>query len=467
MPLVSRNPATGEVFGTFEELTDAEMDARLAKAQKAFEAWRHVSFAERKTKMLKLAVYLKANSRVLGELATREMGKPIKAAIGEVEKCAWACEYYAENAEKILARETIETDAGKSYARFDPIGVVLAIMPWNFPFWQVMRFASPAAMAGNVGVLKHASNVPQCAAAIEKAFLEAGFPEGVFQNFAIGAAKVERVIRDPRVVAVTLTGSEPAGSKVASLAGSLIKKTVLELGGSDPFIILEDADVEQAALVATTARVQNNGQSCIAAKRFIVAKSVADKFLAAFKQHFEKLKVGDPLDETVQVGPLASENGLKDIEAQVQKSVAMGAKIVTGGTRVYPLDLPLTKGETKRGYFYAPTILTDLKPGMPAYGEELFAPVASVIIVKDEEEAIRVANATEFGLGAALWTKDTKRAETIAARLEAGCIFVNGMVKSDPRLPFGGIKKSGYGRELSGYGIKEFVNIKSVWIAKS
>ncbi len=456
MSLVSRNPATGEVFGTFEELTDAEIDARLAKAQKAFELWRDVSFVERKAKMLKLAGYLKANSRSLGELATREMGKPIKAAVGEVEKCAWACEYYAEHAEKILAPEPIETDAGKSYARFDPIGVVLAVMPWNFPFWQVMRFAAPAAMAGNVGVLKHASNVPQCAATIEKAFLEAGFPEGVFQNLAIGAAKVERVIRDPRVVAVTLTGSEPAGSKVASLAGSLIKKTVLELGGSDPFIILEDADVEQVVLVATTARVQNNGQSCIAAKRFIVAKKIADKFLVAFKHHFENLKVGDPLDETVQVGPLASENGLKDIEAQVQKSVAMGAKIVTGGKRV-----------GTRGYFYAPTILTDLKPGMPAYSEELFAPVASVIVVKDEEEAVQVANATEFGLGAALWTTDLARAERLAAKIEAGCIFVNGMVKSDPRLPFGGVKKSGYGRELSDYGIKEFVNIKSVWIAKS
>ena len=453
MPLTSKNPATGELIASYEELSDKQVAEKLAFAQKTFESWRKTSVKERATLMLKLAVVFKKRAPEYGRLASLEMGKPITAAIAEVEKCAWVCEYYAQETENILREEVVKTEARESYVRFDPLGVLLAVMPWNFPFWQVMRFAAPAVMSGNVGVLKHASNVPQCAMALESAFLEAGFPEGVFQNLPIGSSKVEAVIKNDVVKAISLTGSEPAGMAVASQAGREIKKTVMELGGSDPFIVLADADVKLACETAAKARLQNTGQSCICAKRFIVVESIADAFLKQFKQEFETIVVGDPLDTKTQMGPLANEQGLLDIEKQVQASVKKGAKLVTGGKRW-----------GSKGYFYEPTILSDVKPGMPAYDEELFGPAAAVIIVKDEQEAVRVANDTRFGLGSSLWTKDIKKAKAIIPQIDAGCVFVNSMVKSDPRLPFGGAKKSGYGRELAGFGMREFVNVKTVWI---
>lgn len=453
MPMISKNPATEEVLGTYPELTDAELHAKLDLAAETFKTWSVTPVAERVAPLKRLATLLRERAPELGRLATLEMGKAITQATAEVEKCALACDYYAENAEKFLEPQHIKSDASESYVRFDPTGVILAVMPWNFPFWQVMRFAAPALSAGNVGVLKHASCVPQCAMALEQIFLDAGFPVGVFQNLLIGSSKVEQVIRHPSVQGVALTGSETAGSKVATLAGSLIKKTVLELGGSDPFIVLEDADLDRAAEFAAKARLQNAGQSCIAAKRFIVVDAVFDAFLSRFKAQVEASAVGDPLEKTTTMGPLSSEGGLQDIEKQVKESVEKGAAIVTGGSRI---------GD--KGYFFAPTILSDVKPGMPAYEEELFGPVASVIRAKDTEDAICIANDSRFGLGSNLWTKNIELAEQIAPRIRAGCVFINGMVKSDPRLPFGGTGVSGYGRELSDYGLKEFVNIKTVWI---
>lgn len=453
MSIQTHNPTTEETVKTFVALTDAEVKEKIARAEAAFLQWKETSFAARAKRMQQLAVLLRERKRQYGELMTLEMGKPIVAAMAEVEKCAWVCDYFADNAEKFLAPEVIATDASKSYLRFDPLGVVLAVMPWNFPFWQVFRFFAPAAMAGNVGLLKHASNVPQCSMAIESVVRDAGFPEGVFQHLLIGAPNVEAVMSDTRVVAVTLTGSEYAGSQVAMHAGRAIKKTVLELGGSDPFIILEDADIAAACEAGVMARLQNAGQSCIATKRFIVVASRAEEFVIQYKARYEKVVVGDPMNEKIQMGPLATQKILDDCAAQVEKSVAMGAEIAIGGKR---LD--------RKGYFYAPTILTHVRKGMPVYDEEVFGPVAAVITVRDEEEAIRVANDTPFGLGASIWTRDTARAETLAARMEAGAVFINGMVKSDPRLPFGGVKKSGYGRELSHYGLKEFVNIKTVWV---
>lgn len=453
MPIQSQNPATGEILKTFQELTNAEIENKIARAQSTFEMWRETSWAERAEKLKKAAEILRADARKYGELATIEMGKPIKQAMAELEKCALACDYYAENGEAFLKQELVQTDASESYVQFDPIGIVLAVMPWNFPYWQVFRFIAPAAMAGNVGLLKHASNVPQCAQAIEEIFVRAGFPEGVFQNLLIGSGKVESIIRDPRIKAVTLTGSEYAGRKVASAAADEIKKSVLELGGSDPFIVLADADIETAASVATTARLQNAGQSCIAAKRFIVEESVHDTFCELFKTKFEAFKMGDPMDETTEIGPVVNEASLIEINKQVEESVAKGARILTGGARAEGL-----------GYFYKPTILVDVGPGMPAYSEEIFGPVALVIKVKDADEAVRVANDTSFGLGASIWTTDTEKAKALATRIESGCVFINGMVKSDPRLPFGGAKRSGYGRELSHYGMKEFVNVKTVWV---
>lgn len=449
----SVNPTTEKIIVEYPELTEVQIEQKLATAQRAFESWKHTTFEERKEKMLSLAALLKEKKREIAEIATLEMGKPLTAAIAEVEKCALLCEYYAENAENILKEEYIKSDAGESYVSFDPIGSVLAVMPWNFPYWQVFRFIVPAAMAGNVGLLKHASNVQGCAQMIEKMFQEAGFPEGIFQNFAIGSSKVEGLIRDSRVKAVTLTGSEYAGKKVAEAAGSEVKKTVLELGGSDPFIVLEDADMELVAQQAPNARLQNCGQSCIAAKRFIVHKNIAEEFLARFKTAFENYIVGDPMDEKTQMGPMVNEQSLKEIDRQVQESIAKGAELVTGGKKI---------GE--KGFFYAPTILTNVKPGMPAYDEEIFGPVASVIVVESEEEAIRVANDTPFGLGSSIWTRDIEKAKKIASQIDAGSVFINGIVKSVPSLPFGGAKVSGYGRELSHYGIKEFVNIKTVWI---
>lgn len=453
MTLLSKNPATEEIFGEFPELTDDELAAKLTLAESTFKTWSQVPLEERLVPMKRLSALFRERAPELGKLASLEMGKPITQAIAEVEKCSLACDYYVEQAASILTPQHIQSDASESFVRFDPIGVLLAVMPWNFPYWQVIRFAAPALAAGNVGVLKHASNVPQCAAAFEKLFVEAGFPVGVFQNLPIGSSKVEQVIRHPAVQGVALTGSEPAGSKVAALAGSLIKKTVLELGGSDPFIVLADADIPYAAEVATKARLQNNGQSCIAAKRFILVEAIYDQFIDVFKQKVEISVVGDPLDPTTTVGPLASEAGLKELDQQVADSVAKGAELITGGSRL-----------GTKGYFYAPTILADVQPGMPAYEQELFGPVAIVIRAKDTEDAIRIANDNRFGLGSSLWTKDTELAKQLTPRIRAGCVFVNGMVKSDPRLPFGGTGVSGFGRELSSWGLYEFMNIKTVWI---
>jgi succinate-semialdehyde dehydrogenase/glutarate-semialdehyde dehydrogenase len=453
MALISKNPTTEEVFGTFPELTDEQLATKLTLAEATFKIWSQTSLAERLAPMKRLSALFRERAPELGKLATLEMGKPLAQAIAEVEKCSLACDYYVEHAEQILAPQSIKSDASESFIRFDPIGVLLAVMPWNFPYWQVMRFAGPALAAGNVGVLKHASNVPQCAVAFEKLFIEAGFPEGAFQNLPIGSAKVEQVIRHPAVQGVALTGSEAAGGKVAALAGSLIKRTVLELGGSDPFIVLADADIPYAAEMATKARLQNNGQSCIAAKRFILVEAIYDQFLALFKERFEASIIGDPLDPKTTIGPLASEAGLQEIEKQVTDSLAKGARLITGGSRM-----------GTKGFFYAPTILADVKPGMPAYEEEFFGPVAIVIRAKDTEDAIHLANDNRFGLGSSLWTKDAELAKQLAPRIHAGSVFVNGMVKSDPRLPFGGTGVSGYGRELSSWGLYEFMNVKTVWI---
>ncbi|MCX6714225.1 MAG: NAD-dependent succinate-semialdehyde dehydrogenase [Candidatus Uhrbacteria bacterium] len=453
MSLTSTNPTTGNMLKEYPELTDTELDEKLTLAESQFVSWKKTSFEERANLFLTLAGLFKSRGTEIGTLATQEMGKPLAQAIAEVEKCASVCEYYAHHAATILAETSIASDASESYVRFDPTGAVLAVMPWNFPFWQVMRFAAPALMAGNVGLLKHASNVPQCSEALEDLFLEAGFPVGVFQNLLIGSAKVERVIRHNIVQGVALTGSEFAGSKVAALAGSLIKKTVLELGGSDPFIVLEDADIETTAAAAVKARFQNNGQSCIAAKRFIIVDAVYDAFLSAFKTNVEALVIGDPMDLTTAIGPMVNNSSRAEIEKQVADSVALGAVIETGGAY---LERP--------GFYFAPTILSNVKSGMPAYHDELFGPVASVIRVKDAEEAIHVANDTVFGLGSSIWTKNLELAKELAPRIRAGSVFVNGMVKSDVRLPFGGTGISGYGRELSSYGILEFVNIKTVWV---
>lgn len=454
MTFKSVNPATGEVVAEFDRHAPEEVERRLQLAERAFAEWRDTPYAERAALMKRLSTAFRDKARDLGEIAAREMGRPITPAIAEVMKCALVCDYYADETPKILADEPIATDKGESYVRFDPLGIVLAVMPWNFAYWQVMRFAAPALMAGNVGLLKHASNVQGCAIALEEMFRSAGFPNGCFQNLAIAASEVEAVLRDDRVKAATLTGSEKAGASVASICGQEIKPTVLELGGSDPFIVLEDAELEACAKIAVEARLQNAGQSCIAAKRFIVVRAVHDRFVALLKEGFGTVVMGDPLDDKTTMGPIATENGRKDIERQVDESLARGAKAVAGGHRI---DGP--------GWFYAPTILVGVKKGMPAYDEETFGPVAAVIEVADEAEAIAVANDTEFGLGASLWTTDIARAKRLAAKVNAGFVAVNTMVKSDVRLPFGGIGKSGYGRELSHYGIKEFVNVKTVRIA--
>lgn len=437
-------------MASFEELSDQEVMAKLDQAQAAFEAWRKTSFAERANLMKKVGEIFTARAEEYAKLMTLEMGKPIKQAIGESKKCTWACEYYAENAEKFLEPEMAETDASESFVRHDPLGIILAVMPWNYPFWQAIRAAAPSIMAGNVLVLKHASNVPQCGMAMESAFREAGFPEGVFTYLAIGSGKVPLVLDDKRVRAATLTGSEHAGSVVAEQCGRNIKKTVLELGGSGPFIVLEDADLDLAAEVGVMGRFQNCGQSCIAAKRFIVVEAVYEEFLQKFEAKLAEWKFGDPTDAATNIGPMYAMAGFEDIKRQVDQSVAMGARVVVGG-----------KGE---GAFYEPTILTDLTLEMPAMNEETFGPVAAVYKVKDEAEAIKVSNSTDFGLGGSLWTRDLERGKRIAADLDEGSVFINGMVKSDPRLPFGGVKNSGYGRELSRHGILEFVNVKTVWV---
>ena len=452
--LQSINPATEEVVQQYTKLSPAQTLKKIERAHKQYQTWRKVSMEEKAKLMNNVANVLRKNKEKYALLATLEMGKPINEARSEVEKCAWVCEYYAEKASEFLTDEHIATDASSSYITYTPLGVILAVMPWNFPYWQVFRFAAPALMAGNVGLLKHASNVPGCAEAIEDIFREAGFPEGAFCNLLIGSDQVEMVIEHPYVKAATLTGSEKAGSAVGGTAGKHIKKTVLELGGSDAYLILDDADLEHAANVCTQSRLLNTGQSCIGAKRFIVMESVYNDFLARFKQKMAAAIMGDPTDEKTTIGPLARTDLRDELHQQVQKSIEKGAVCILGGS------VPDVKGA-----FYPPTILIDIKPGMPAYEEEFFGPVASVFKVKNEAEAIRIANDSQFGLGAAVFTTDIKRGERIAAEdLEAGSCFVNGLVKSDPRLPFGGIKISGYGRELSYLGIREFTNIKTVWV---
>src|SRR4030095_10729339 len=456
MAIASINPTTGETIKTFEAHSERLVEEKLELAAQTFLAYRRTSFEERAQKMFRAGEILEKEKLGFGKVMTTEMGKPIKAAIGEAEKCAWVCRYYAENAQRHLADQLVETDAKRSFVRFQPLGPVLAVMPWNFPFWQVFRFAAPALMAGNVALLKHASNVPQCALAIEEIFRRSEFPAGAFQSLLIGADAVERILKDDRIVAVTLTGSEPAGSSVASIAGKNIKKTVLELGGSDPFIVMPSADLNKAVTTAVKARTINNGQSCIAAKRFIVATEIYDEFERRFVAEMKALRVGDPLDEATEIGPLATQQIVKDLERQVNDAVAQGARVVTGGRR-----LP------RPGNYYEPTVLVDVDPSTPVSCEEIFGPVAMLFRVNNASDAIRLANSTPFGLGAAAWTTDEREQERFINELEAGCVFINGMVASDPRLPFGGIKHSGYGRELSEFGIREFVNIKTVWIGKS
>jgi succinate-semialdehyde dehydrogenase/glutarate-semialdehyde dehydrogenase len=453
MPIASVNPATGETFKTFEALTQAQIEEKLQRARDTFGVYRRTTFDARESMMLRAAEILESEKDDLARLMTTEMGKPIKGAVGEAEKCAWVCRYYADNARHHLADQLVETNAKKSYVRFQPLGPVLAVMPWNFPFWQVFRFAAPALMAGNVGLLKHASNVPQCALAIEDIFRRAGFPEGTFQTLLVGSDAVPQILADRRVVAATLTGSEPAGRSVASIAGKQIKKTVLELGGSDPFIVMPSADLEKAVTMAVKARTINNGQSCIAAKRFIVAADVYDEFERRFVEEMKELRVGDPLDDATDIGPLATEQILKDVDGQVQTSVAAGAHILTGGRKL-----------SGPGNYYEPTVLANIAHDSPAYCEEIFGPVALLFRVNTIDEAINLANATTFALGSAAWTSEVSEQERFIDEIEAGCVFINGMVASDPRLPFGGIKNSGYGRELSEFGIREFVNIKTVWI---
>jgi succinate-semialdehyde dehydrogenase/glutarate-semialdehyde dehydrogenase len=454
MSIASINPATGETLKTFESLTKAQLEEKLQRASDTFQVYCETSFAERTRMMIRAAEILEQEKNELARFMTLEMGKPIKGAVGEAEKCAWVCRYYAETAQKHLADVVIETDAAKSYVKFQPLGVVLAVMPWNFPFWQVFRFAAPALMAGNVGLLKHASNVPQCALAIEDIFRRAGFPDGSFQTLLVGSDAVEAILRDSRVAAATLTGSEPAGRSVAAIAGSEVKKTVLELGGSDPFIVMPTANLENAVTIAVKARTINNGQSCIAAKRFIVSSVIYNDFERRFVEQMKALKVGDPLEESIDIGPLATEQILADVDKQVQTSVAAGAITLTGGKK---LD--------RHGNFYEPTVLANIPKDSPAYSEEIFGPVALLFHVNNIDEAIQLANATTFGLGASAWTHDEGERDRFIKDLDAGCVFINSMVASDPRLPFGGIKNSGYGRELGEFGIREFVNIKTISIS--
>jgi succinate-semialdehyde dehydrogenase / glutarate-semialdehyde dehydrogenase len=453
MAIASVNPATGETIKSFEALSAREIEEKLQRAADTFREYRRTSFADRSRMMTRAAEILESEKEEFGRTMTLEMGKPFKAAVQEVEKCALVCRYYAEWAERFLADEEIETNATRSYVQYQPIGAVLAVMPWNFPFWQVFRFAAPALMAGNVGLLKHASNVPQCALAIEEIFLRAGFPPGAFQALLVGSDVVKGLIDDRRIAAVTLTGSEPAGRSVAGEAGSRIKKSVLELGGSDPFIVMPSADLEEAVRTGVKARTINNGQSCIAAKRFIVHTEIYEEFEGRFVAAMKALRIGDPLEEATDVGPLATTQIVEDLDEQVQKSVAAGARLLTGGKKL-----------VRPGNYYEPTVLTDIPKNSPAYGEELFGPVALLFRVRDLDEAIGLANDTTFGLGSSAWTNDEPERKRLIEELEAGSVFINGMVASDPRLPFGGVKHSGYGRELSAHGIREFVNIKTVWI---
>ena len=454
MNLVSINPANNKILESHKEISTEKINQIINSSYNTYLEWRNESISYRSKMMSDLAELLKQKKEKLGALMTQEMGKPIKQSIAEAEKCAWVCEYYADNAERFLSKKEISTDSKKSFISFQPIGLILAIMPWNFPFWQVFRFASPTLMAGNVGILKHASNVQGCAKQIEKLFLEAGFPEYAFSNLVIGSNKVSNVINNPLVRAVTLTGSTPAGKSVASHAGSLLKKTVLELGGNDPYIILEDADLNNAVESCIAGRMLNTGQSCIAAKRFIVVKARLDEFIDKVEQKINNMKMGDPLDSNIDIGPMVNTDARDELHQQVLMSIEKGAKLISGG------KIPESDGS-----FYPPTLLTNVEPGMSAFDDELFGPVAVIISAKDQAHAIDLANKTNYGLGAAIFTADLDKGEKIAINeLEAGSCFVNDFVKSDPRLPFGGIKESGYGRELSEFGILEFVNIKSVVI---
>lgn len=453
MTIATVNPATGQTLRTFTPLAESELDARIQCAADAFQRYRRTPLADRTRLLSRAAEILESDKDKFARLMVTEMGKTLKAATEEAAKCAWGCRYYAEHAERFLADEMVETGASRSYVTYQPLGPVLAIMPWNFPFWQVFRFAAPALAAGNVALLKHASNVPQCALAIQEIFRRAGWPEGCFQTLLIETDRVRRVIEDPRIAAATLTGSTGAGSHVASAAGKQIKPTVLELGGSDPFIVMPSADLDAAARTAVKARTINNGQSCIAAKRFIVAEAVADEFERRLVAGMEALVVGDPMDPATEVGPLANEAQVKTLTDQIGRSVRGGARLLTGGQRL-----------NRAGFYFAPGVLTDIAEDSPAYREEIFGPVALLFRVRDLDEAIRIANDSNFGLGASAWTQNERERDQLVAELEAGMVFINAMVASDPRVPFGGVKQSGYGRELSHYGIREFVNIKTVWV---
>ena len=453
MSIQTINPTTGEVLETFEPFNQNQINEALGQAHQAYLKWRTATFAERAKHLHSVASYLRDHKAELAQLAVLEMGKTITEAAAEVEKCAWNCDYFAENAGRFLADEKVATNATESYIAFRPLGVVLAVMPWNFPYWQVFRFAAPALMAGNTAVLKHASNVSGVALKIERIFQEAGLPQGVLRTVLVPGSETRKLIADPRIAAVTLTGSEAAGVEVAANSGHVLKKTVLELGGSDAFIVLADADLDQAAQVGITARFQNNGQSCIAAKRFIVVDAVAEAFERKFVDAASKLRVGNPLDYETQVGPVARDDLREALDRQVRDSVKMGARVLLGGK---PLE--------DKGYFYAPTIVSGVTPEMPMFREETFGPAAAVIHARNAEHAIELANDSEFGLSCNLWTRNIEQARELAARIEAGGCFVNGMTASDPRLPFGGVKHSGYGRELSSFGIQEFVNVQTVWI---
>jgi len=453
MAIQSINPATQEILKTFDAHTDEVLENIVAQADTTFRNWHQTSFAERQNLMMKVAEILEQEVDYYAELISLEMGKPISQSMGEVKKCANVCRFYAEKAEGFLQEEMIQTQASKSFISYEPLGVILAIMPWNFPFWQVFRFAAPALMAGNTGILKHASNVPQCALAIEEVFRKAGFPVGAFTSILVGPDKIEKLLQDDRIKAATLTGSEGAGSKVAEAAGREIKKVVLELGGSDAFIVLEDADIDQAVETAVNSRMINTGQSCIAAKRFMVVEPVADAFLSKMKDILESKKTGDPLEKDSDYGPLARRDLATELQKQVIESVGKGALVYLAGGQ-----------EDPDSAYFKPMILTDVAPGMPAYDDELFGPVATVFRVKDEQEAIRIANDHRYGLAATIFTQDTAKAEKLAHQIESGNVFINAMVQSSPEMPFGGVKKSGFGRELSYIGIREFVNLKSIWM---
>jgi succinate-semialdehyde dehydrogenase/glutarate-semialdehyde dehydrogenase len=453
MAISTINPATGQVLRTFEPMSDLQMEQKVQRAADAFLKYRKLSYSERAEKMARAGDILEADKETFARMMTTEMGKTYKSAVDEALKCAWVCRFYAENAERFLADEVVETPARRSYVRYQPLGPVLAVMPWNYPFWQVIRAAAPALMAGNVMLLKHSSNVPQCALMIEGLFGRAGFPDGVFQTLLIGSDKVDALLNDPRIVAATLTGSEGAGIQVGMGAAKRVKKTVLELGGSDPFVVMPSANLNEAVETAVKARISNNGQSCIAAKRFIIAETIADEFQARFVKTMRELRVGDPFDEKTDVGPLATAAGRDDIERDVQNTVKAGGELLTGGK---PLN--------GAGFFYEPTVLANIPKNSPAQCEEIFGPVASLFRAKDLDDAIRIANDSRFGLGASAWTNDDSERDRFINEIQSGMIFINRMVASDPRLPFGGVKWSGYGRELGVHGIREFTDIKTVWI---